>query len=273
LPIRVGVARANVRRVFGTSLSDEQQKTLVRQCLRQQGMAAVEMLRMPLLTPALSRHFVEQRDFQHLYGAFERGKGVIVVTAHFGNIDMLACSQAAVGLPINGITKAIGWKPANDFLRVVRQRTGIVLLPTRGSRDLIRAALASNELVAFAFDQHMARHRAIVCDFCGQLASTSPQPVRFAFETGAPIVPVVAFRKGESEYHVARAEPFELETPHESLEANIRHNTERLNRVVERWLREHPEQWLWLHRRWKVQDDPAGWEIPQHLTHLLGARQ
>ncbi|HET6345165.1 MAG TPA: hypothetical protein VFH51_09535, partial [Myxococcota bacterium] len=62
-----------------------------------------------------------------------------------------------------------------------------------------------------------------------------------------------------------------LETPYESMDANIRHNTERLNRILERWICAYPEQWLWLHKRWKVQDQPQGWDIPASLQHLVGA--
>ena len=62
-----------------------------------------------------------------------------------------------------------------------------------------------------------------------------------------------------------RVEPFEMEVPHTDLEANIRHNTQRLNDVIEGWVREDPSQWLWLHKRWKVDDDPTGWDIPEEL--------
>jgi KDO2-lipid IV(A) lauroyltransferase len=59
-----------------------------------------------------------------------------------------------------------------------------------------------------------------------------------------------------------------METPHADLDANIRHNTQRLNDVIEGWVREDPSQWLWLHKRWKVDDDPEGWDVPDELRTL-----
>ncbi len=134
------------------------------------------------------------------------------------------------------------------------------------SKDDIRAVLKRGEIVVFIIDQYMVSYRGIVCEFFGQLASTTPAPTRFALETGAPIVPLWTYRKGRSGAHVLCIEPeLVLETPYEDRDANLRHNTERLNRLVESWIRQQPEQWLWLHRRWKVQDNPEGWSIPANL--------
>ena len=102
--------------------------------------------------------------------------------------------------------------------------------------------------------------------------STSDLIVIGPDETGAPILPAVIIRQGNTGRHRLRIEPeFVLETPHADLDDNIRHNTERLNRIIEGWIREAPEQWLWAHRRWKVQDDPSGWHIPESLQRLIPA--
>jgi len=117
----------------------------------------------------------------------------------------------------------------------------------------------------------MARHRAIVCEFFGGLAATSPAPARFALETGATIIACHIERADDAGHHILKIEPpFVLETPYQDFDANVRHNTERLNRMIEGWIRAVPEQWLWLHRRWKVDDDPTGWEIPPALWSRLG---
>ncbi len=98
--------------------------------------------------------------------------------------------------------------------------------------------------------------------------------MRFALETGAPLFPAVIRRLGfTGRHHVRIAPAMTLETPHEDLEANVRHNTERMNRILEGYIRESPEQWLWMHKRWKVEAelrrDPDRWQVPADLTHLL----
>lgn len=266
LPIRRQIARRNVERVFGTELSPRAQRRIVRRCFENLGMFGVEVFRLPHLTQAQSEMLVERRNWQILEEALQRGKGLIVVTAHMGNYDLAACSQAIRGVPINAIIKPIHWAPAHRFIFGTRERTGLKLIASRGSKDDIRAALQRGEIVVFIVDQHMLPHQGIVCEFFGQLASTTPAPTRFALETGAPIIPLWIYRKGHGGAHVLSIEPeLVLETPYEDRDANLRHNTERLNRRVESWIRQHPEQWLWLHRRWKVQDNPEGWNIPESL--------
>lgn len=269
IPIRRLVARRNVARVFGTELSLRAQHRLVRRCFENICMLAVEAFRVPGLTFAQSERLVERRNWQALEAALQRGKGAIVVTGHLGNFYLAACAQAIRGVPINAIVKTLHWAPAQRFVFGDRERTGLKLIASRGSRDDIRAALRRGEIVVFIVDQHMRPHHGIVCEFFGQLASTTPAPARFALETGAPIVPLWTYRKGRSGSHVLCIEPeLVMETPYDDQDANLRHNTERLNRLVESWIRQQPDQWLWLHQRWKVQDNPEGWSIPAPLGTL-----
>lgn len=266
IPIRRPVAQKNVELVFGSELSRRAQRRIVRRCFENLCMFGIEAFRLPALTQAQSERLVERRNWHILEEALRRGKGVIVVTAHMGNYDLAACSQAIRGVPINAIAKTVHWAPAHRFIFGSRERTGLKLIATRRSKDDIHAALKRGEVVVFIIDQHMLPHHGIVCEFFGRLASTTPAPTRFALETGAPIIPLWTYRKGRSGAHVLRAEPeLVLETPYDDREANLRHNTERLNRLVESWIRQQPEQWLWLHRRWKVQDNPEKWIIPDNL--------
>jgi len=234
-----------------------------------QAMGTVEMLRAVEYTREQSLKYVHATGMEHVDRALEQGKGCIVVTSHVGSIDLMAYSQSILGFPINGVVKDIHWKPAKDFVRAVRERTGLVLISPRQSGDVIRKTLIDNKAVAMIVDQHAKQYRGLVCEFFGLLASTSPAPARFHFESGAPVVTAVMYRRGNTSHFDLTAEPFEMERPHGDLDLDIRHNTERLNAVIESWIRKDPAQWLWLHKRWKVQDNPEGWEIPEKLRHLV----
>lgn len=270
IPIRRSVAHKNVRRALGSNLSERDQRRIVRRSFENLAMNVIETLRAPIITQELSSKLVERQGMRHIEAAWSKGRGVLYMLTHIGNVDMIGFSQPVRGLPLHGVVKEIHWPPAQKFIKRVRERTGLKLIPSERSKKQIRDVLARNEMVGIVVDQHMVPRHAIVCEFFGQLASTSPALARFGFETGAPILPAVIFRRGNSGHHLIRVEPeFVLETPYPEQDANIRHNTERLNRIIERWIREAPHQWLWVHRRWKVQDDPSDWEIPEALIHLL----
>jgi KDO2-lipid IV(A) lauroyltransferase len=272
IPIRWGVARRNIERALGDEVSKAERRRILKRCFGQVAMFAVDGIRLRQLTAESAREMVRVENAQLMDELLARGKGVVGFTAHVGAIDVGVCAEALRGIPLNIIYKDIKWAPAQKLWYEIRSRTGLKHIAPRRSKNNIRAALARGEVVGFAIDQHMAAHRAVVCSFFGKLASTTPAPVRFAIEAGAPILAVVAYRNPDNVTHVVRYGPeIKLEMPYDDLEENIRHNTERLNRVVEGWIREFPEQWLWLHKRWKVDDDPSGWSVPPALQSLMDA--
>ena len=270
LPIRRRVALQGVDRVFGDSLSRAAKRRIVRRAFVQLCCYVIEGLRMPALTPKRSLQLVSRPHKHRIDALLARRRGVIAVTAHFGNYDFLGTSQAVLGYRVHAIVKEIRWPAAYAFMQRVRHATGLQTVAPRRSRNQIKEILRRGEIVAFLIDQHLPPHRAIVCEFFGQLAATTPAPVQLAFETGAPIMPMFMVRGESPGTHVAVMEPeFVLEEPFADREANVRHNTERLNRLLEGYIRAHPDHWLWLHRRWKVHDDPRGWKVPPRLQHLV----
>ncbi|MBI5510905.1 MAG: lysophospholipid acyltransferase family protein [Deltaproteobacteria bacterium] len=270
IPIRRRVALTNIGKALGAALAPAERRRIARGSFESLAMMAVETLRYPHLDAASSTEHVRRQGFEHCAAAFAKHKGVIFVASHLGNVELLGTSQGVRGMVLNAVVKEIKNPAVHRFLFDHRSRCNIRVVPPRRSKDLIYAALARGEGVTFIVDQHMAPYRAVVCEFFGMLASTSPAPARFAFETGAPVIPVAMFRdRTRPTHHTARFEPeLVLETPYATLDDNIWHNTQRLNRIIEGWIREAPDQYLWLHRRFKVHDDPTGFQIPAQLQHL-----
>lgn len=269
IPVRRGLAMRNITRALGNELSPAERKKAIRELFSNFGMYIIEILRIPHMTLAENQKLVQIDGWEHVDKALERGKGVILVATHLDNVDIGGCSMAMRGAPIAVVVKEMG-KTAEQFISMVRENTGVIIISRKGTKNYIKELLAENKIVTLVIDQHLAKHHAIVCDFFGQLASTTPAPARFAFETGATIIPAVITRKAKAGHHLVRVSPpFELETPHADIDLNIRHNTERLNRIAEGWIREAPNQWWWFHKRWKVQDKPDGWEIPEALMKRI----
>lgn len=272
VPVRRRVAQKNVRRALGAQLGARRVRQIVRRSMVHTCMYAIEGLRMPGLTPEVSQALVAREGIERIDALLARGKGVVAVTAHLGNFDLLGTSQTVRGYKIHAILKDIHWRQGQAFWTAVREATGLGRIAPRKSRLDILRRLADGDIVAFLVDQHMARHRAVVCSFFGQLAATTPAPVRFAMASGAPILPLFIVREGPLGHHrIHFGHEFVLEQPNACAEANVWHNTERLNRLVEGWIRAYPEQWLWMHKRFKVHDDPRGWPVPPQLSHLLPA--
>ncbi|MGM0417705.1 MAG: lysophospholipid acyltransferase family protein [Thermodesulfobacteriota bacterium] len=266
IPVRKKLAFENIKRALGDELSEKEQKKIIRRFFSNFCMSLMEVLRIPHMSLADNEKLVKIEGWEHVEKALERGKGVILFATHIDNVDLAGCSMAMRGAPISVVVRKMG-KSAEQFISSVRENTGVTIIPGKNSKNYIRELLAENKIVTIVADQHLAKRRSIVCKFFGQWASTTPAPSRFAFETDAAIIPGVFNRQGKTGYHVARISPaFEQETPYDDMDMNIRHNTERLNRIIEQWIREAPDQWWWVHKRWKVQDDPEGWDIPPDNT-------
>lgn len=270
LPIRRATALRHVAWALGPQVSPRRRRQIVRRSFENLVKFVIEGLRSRKLTAATSAQWVARENFAEMDALLARGKGVVAVTAHLGNFDLLGTSQTLRGYRISAILKDIAWRPAAQFWARARASTGLGHIAPRGSRQAIAAALGRNEIVAFLVDQHMAPYRGVVCQFFGRLAATTPAPVRFAMQTGAAILPLFIVRTAVPGHHVIRMLPeFVLQFPHaDDAAANLRHNTQRLSDLVEDWVRAYPEQWLWVHRRWKVHERPRGWAIPADLAHL-----
>lgn len=266
LPVRRALAHRQVQDALGPGVTRARRRHIVRASFVNLTQMAIEGLRNPVLNAALSRRTVERVDFHILDALLARGRGVIAVSAHMGNFELLGTSQTVRGYAINAIFKDIGAKSVAQFWRRSRQRSGLGQIPPRNARGLIAEALGRNEVVAFLIDQHLAPYRSIVCTFFGMPAATTPAPVRFALQTGAPIMPLFIARTGRWGKHVVRVMPeFVLEFPYGDEAANLGHNTQRLNDLVEGWIRAYPEQWLWAHRRWKVRGRLEAYTLGGHL--------
>ena len=255
LPIRSKVARENVDRVFGDALSQKEKKDIILESYQTLATVGLETIRLRFVSKADLLESVEVYGSKHIDGAVQKSKGAIVVSGHFGNIVISGCAEAARGVPVYVIAKNLHNKAAEKIYFETIRQFGITRISTKRSKNQIVSAIEQGAAVYMVVDQHMPKHRGIVCDFFGQKTSTSPAPVRFAHQTGAPIIPcrgAILSQQGRNELNYQEA--FDLETKNIDPSNILRHNTERLNKIMEEYLKMNPGQWLWQHKRWKVQD-------------------
>ena len=271
IPIRCSVAKANVRRTLvAQGHSVDVDKVVLESC-RQLTMYAMEMLRWSSLPwGALEKECLELRGLDYYKEALARGKSPVLVSIHQGPFEAMFAILAQRGWPQHSFYKPMSNQEVERYWLSMRQRQGLNQLPSKRARDEIEQVLERGETLVFFCDQHLPAHHSVVCSFFGQLAATTPAPVKLASRYGLDILPVHTFRSAEdpTKHIVEFSPPFELEGEPES-DDFIFQNTERLNRIFEQWIIEHPGQWLWHHKRFKVHDNPSGWDIPTALRDYL----
>jgi len=185
--------------------------------------------------------------------AVAQGRGVVVVSAHFGNWEFAGSTLAASGWPVDAVMQRLGNPHLNRYVEHVRGKLGIGLIDRVGAWDRLTDSLAAGRVVAFVADQD-ARHRGVFVPFFGRPASTHKAPALLALRTGAPLFVGGAHRIGPRQYHawIVRLDPVEgLE-----IKGQVIDLTRRWLAEVERRVRLFPEQYFWHHKRWKTQ--PTG---------------
>jgi KDO2-lipid IV(A) lauroyltransferase len=248
-PRHLRIVMANLRLAFGDERTEEELTAMGRACYRHLGKCLMEFIRLPAMNVEDIRRVTELRGRQHLDTALARGKGIILLTAHLGNWEMVGARIAAEGYPLNVIARAQRDHALTDYIRRTREVAGMRVYHREVAVRRSLEALRRNELVGMLMDQN-AGDDGVFVDFFGRLASTARGPAAFALQTGAAVVPTFGWRKPDDRHVVKLAEPVPLVSTGDR-EADILSNTARYTKVIENAIREHPEQWFWLHKRWK----------------------
>ena len=243
------IVMANLRLAFGDEKGEEELAEIGRECYRHLGKCLVEFFRMPAMSAEEMRRAAEFRGTEHLDAALAEGRGVILLTGHLGNWEMVGVRIAAEGYPLNVIARAQRDDRLTEYIRRTREVTGMrVLHRDQSVRQSLRA-LRRNELVGVLLDQN-AGDDGVFVDFFGRSASTAPGAAAFALRTGAVVVPTFGWRKPDDSHVVEIGEAVPLVKTGDR-QKDILANTARYTKVIEEQIRAHPEQWFWLHKRWK----------------------
>ena len=253
------VALANIARAF-PEWEPERCERLAREAFDNVGLTIVEFfLQLPRLTEAEVGRLVRFEGQEHYESALGRGKGVILVTAHYGNWEMMGPALQRSGYQVSAVSRTQEDPGLERSIEAIRVRSGMRQLPRKSAAREGLATLKRNEILAILLDQNAAEGGVFV-PFFGHPASTAVGPAIFALKTGAAIVPTFCIRNPDGT-HVMRAHPPIIPEPTGDRAADAWRLTARMTSVIEAQIREQPELWCWLHNRWKLQ--PAqGTEAP-----------
>lgn len=265
---RTRVARVNLRIAFPDWSEAERERVLVRS-FENLGRSVVELAWIGRRDPALLAARVRVEGLAHLERARARaeGSGLIVLTAHFGSWEMFAAAMTARGYPITAVHRTRDDSGVEEVLMERRVAAGASYLARGSAAFGVIKALRRGAFLALLFDQNARAEDALFVPFFGRLASTQAGPVQLATSTGAPVLPAFLHRDPDDPLqHVVRIHPaLELAVGNDA--AALLENARRMTRAIESEIRAAPEQWLWLHRRWRTQ--PPGEPRP---PYRLGRR-
>lgn len=256
--------RQDAFEALARSLPDQteaERKRIVRSMYANLGMNLVETARLRHLTPEQASNLAYFDHEERVHEALARGKGVIVLTAHVGSWDLLCTLTPAFGYPITVITKLMRNKALHDLWIDIRTRFGVRFLPPHNSYRPCLAALRRKELIGFILDQNMIDKEGVFVDFFGRPACTSPGLAYLAAHAQCPVLPAFATREPDGRHRI-RILPA-LDPPPDRKPETIAQSTQTYTRIIEDVVRAFPDQWIWIHRRWKTQPKQ---EPPQPLT-------
>ena len=240
----------NLAKVWPERSPTERQR-IARGCFEILGRNAFDLLAFQRYGPDSIGGSVRLEGWEHLQRAHARGRGVLVISGHYGHWELTALMQGYLGIPMRLLYRPLDNVALDRQLLQMRQLSGNGVLSKRdGVRGMLQA-LRAGEVVAFVLDQD-AGSDGVMLPFFGHAASTTTTPARLALRLGAAVVPTFCVAEPGGRYRIVYEPELTLE-PGPDREEDILEMTRRLNRVLERWIEQHPEQWFWMHRRWKTQ--------------------
>jgi KDO2-lipid IV(A) lauroyltransferase len=249
------IARDNLRAAFGDTLEEAERERILRTCWRHFGKITFDALAFPKLDQQSLGSILKVEGLANARQALARGKGALVFSAHFGHWEAGACAMGLLGIPFAVIARPLDNEALDRKLTRLRSGTGNAVIPKRRAVRETMRALGRGAGVAILIDQDAGADGVFVPYF-GRLASTTPTLALLALRTDAPIVPVQAKVEKDGTITV-RIEPIVEVRATGDRDADVVRVTAECTAIVERWTRSAPEQWLWMHRRWKTRSPDA----------------
>lgn len=235
-------------------ITDENtRKTIVKNCFANLGKNVIEFMLFPRLNSKRIQKSVIFEGIEHVERALAEGKGAIILTGHFGNWELLAASISTTVSPLTPIVRELRSPRLNALVSKYRIKAGYSTIDRNtGVRQALRC-LRSNNLLGIVADVDTSVNGVFV-DFFGRAAYTPYSPIAFALKTGAAILPTFIIRQPDGTHQAIFEPPLKLERCDDK-ENELVINTQKYTKIIESYIRKYPEQWIWMHKRWKTRPE------------------
>lgn len=229
------------------SLSPPHPEKIIKKLFENLGMNFIEFLRFPEITAENLSQFVTFHHQEILDKYYQENKGLLVLTAHIGNWELLQASICLAGYNGTVVVKKIRHSFVNDYLQSLRESKKVKLLSGKNVVKDILKQLKIGGMVGFVLDQHAKRSEGVVVPFFGRDAWTFKSLAILSQRTEAAILPIYIYRDENYHHHVIIEQPIT-----HTAEEDIETRTQKYTAWIESAIKKHPDQWIWTHQRWKV---------------------
>jgi Kdo2-lipid IVA lauroyltransferase/acyltransferase len=206
----------------------------------------VSMARFPRLNAANINEWISYEGLENYLSAKGSGRGVLIATAHLGNWELSAFAHALMTEPMNVMVRPLDNPLIDELVENRRTISGNRLIYKKDAARVVIKALKRNEAVGILIDQNTSIAEGVFVNFFGKLACAGSGFVKLAHHSGAPVLPGFALWNEATRRYVLRFYPQIEMTGDESLD------TQRIHSTLEEIIRQYPDQWMWIHRRWKT---------------------
>lgn len=242
-------------------MTDSEKKQLLHRIYRHFGLLIVEILRLPYYQSLKTDQSVRvqeasQKNFEFALNRLKSGEPMLMLLGHTGNWELAGIYCAQQGLRTNPIVKEMKGEAGNYLLKRIREDNGLTTIPRHQAMKQIFRAFKQGEAVSFILDQNMTSDQGIFASFFGKTACTQSGLAIVAKKSGYPVIPASMVRSADlRSFELIVGEPLEW-VSHPDKEQEILLNTQQYNDALEALIRQHPDQWIWMHKRWKTQPEP-----------------
>lgn len=249
------VAIENITHAFGDQMTPKEIKRMARKTFFYTANMIFETPRAYSWKPLdLYKHYTV-RGLYHLMNAQMKGKGVLMLSGHIGNWEISVQLNNLSGQQICGVYRKLDYAPAERYFHEKRESKGSRLYPLKGAAHRIFREFRLGNCVAMLIDQNAKRDHGIFIDFLGRKACSNSGPAFIALMSGVPVIPYFFVRENGKYCLEFLPEVPVVNTG--DMEKDILVNTQNFNRIIENIIRRYPDQWFWIHDRWKTQPLPG----------------
>ena len=244
---RKTLAREQVMRCLPVSAAEAER--IARASSLRFGPMLMEVLRFPVMKGRMDDYVTITGAIAEVRAAVAAGKGAIFATSHSGNWELMGGAFACAGLPIVGVAKRQSAAGMDRFINEYRALVGMHITYQTGVREMFRM-IDAGWIIGLISDQDPSLRDGIIIDFFGQPTNAFTGAAAIARRCGVPIFPVFIHRE-ESGHHILTVELGIMVEKTDDRTEDVRRVTQTINTRIEQWIRKYPEEWFWLHDRWK----------------------
>lgn len=250
------IALKNLNAALGREKSPDELNAIAKKVFENMGMNFMEFFRLPWLKDLDLNGYVECEGLENFKRARDKGRGVIFLTGHFGNWELMAVFYALKKYPVDIVVRELDNPVVDEFVRWVRTKAGNrIVAKGRSMRELIRI-LSKGGIIGILLDQNVTWSEGVFVRFFDKLACTNKGTALLAQASGAAVVPTFIIRDWKR-HRVVIGEEIAIQKTGDRVADQLA-NTALFTKAIEDFVRKHPEQWFWLHQRWKSrpENDP-----------------